>query len=440
MIRVIAKIFYVLLVVAVAYAAGASSPFATSVINYSPGPGQWVGDPRFNDPVRALGRPYGKSVWEADNTSVVTLGDGGSLTLAFDHNVVDDPRNPGGFDFIVFGNAIFVGGNPAMRWQEPAFVEISQDGVEWFLVMPNILPSQLTASDTGPSSTILRHYADCTPVLELPYSRTAEEFYTVPDRQSRSGDFMSLMVDEVSGGGDAFDIAAAVRQVSPGVPMFGSDGKPVPAGITWFRYIRMTDALVGDSWGAGEISAEIDAVADVSPAALVGEARRLPDSSFAVIWGAAVTAVFEDGVWIEQLDRSAGIRIAAPSTSVAEGDLVAVTGHVITQNGEKILTDPLVTVLQQGGSNVKPVGLCGSSLSSGSVQGMLVTVWGRVNNKTGSGFTLDRGFGSTIGVITGSVSISASEGAFVSVTGVMTKDSVGASAVRIRRAEDVKTF
>jgi len=38
--------------------------------------------------------------------ALVSLGQGGHIILGFDEPVTDDPLNPEGFDFIVFGNAI----------------------------------------------------------------------------------------------------------------------------------------------------------------------------------------------------------------------------------------------------------------------------------------------------------------------------------------------
>lgn len=108
--------------------AHAQSPFATRVLDFSPACGQWVNDPRFNDPSRALGAPLGGGVVQADNSKLVSLGGfGGSLTLGFDHTVWRRPTNPLGLDFIVFGNAFWVGGQPWRRSVEAGVVEISRD-------------------------------------------------------------------------------------------------------------------------------------------------------------------------------------------------------------------------------------------------------------------------------------------------------------------------
>jgi hypothetical protein len=115
------------------------SPWAAVVIDYSPAPGQFVQDPDdpecpyFNIPEAALGRPYAGGFADPDTSSLVTLGGfGGSLTLAFDHTVMNDPLNPHGMDFIVFGNAYYLddgspGGNPNRHWAECGHVEISRD-------------------------------------------------------------------------------------------------------------------------------------------------------------------------------------------------------------------------------------------------------------------------------------------------------------------------
>ncbi len=102
--------------------------FATRVVAYDPAPGQFVTNPLFNDPARALGPPVGGGTVAANNSKLVSLGGfGGSIILGFDHTVLHDPANPLGLDAIVFGNAVWVGGNPSRRFAECAAIEISLD-------------------------------------------------------------------------------------------------------------------------------------------------------------------------------------------------------------------------------------------------------------------------------------------------------------------------
>lgn len=79
-----------------------------------------------------------------------------------------------------------------------------------------------------------------------------ELFYTNPD------DPITVGITAGSGGGDAFDISWAV-----------DESTWLPANLKSFRYIRITTAVDkyfdDNLYGLGEISAEIDAVADVRP-------------------------------------------------------------------------------------------------------------------------------------------------------------------------------
>ena len=297
----------------------ADSPFAALVIDYQPAPGQFVNQPAFNNPGDALGPPIGGGTSAADNTSKVTLGGfGGSITLAFDHTVLDDPANPFGLDAIVFGNAFYVGGDPNRHWAECGHIEISRDvngnGVHdddepWYLILgshitdPNaqfetqtwdddiedptfppanpgwippgqagiwqtaayLLPEGIFAgpvveNPNGPAATDegVYGYVDFSPTLLLgdldgddvvdDPSITAEEFYTFPD------DAFTVGITNGSGGGDAFDIGSAV---DPETMM--------PAGLDGFDFLRLSTAVNSINGALGEMSTEIDAVADVAP-------------------------------------------------------------------------------------------------------------------------------------------------------------------------------
>lgn len=101
--------------------------------------------------------PYNPAWMENEFLSLVSYGgkatvpgesDGpGYVTIAFDHDVIDDPANPYGIDFIVFGNSLGVGTSDDYYSQsddpakvvfsgagavEEALVEVSHDGKTWF--------------------------------------------------------------------------------------------------------------------------------------------------------------------------------------------------------------------------------------------------------------------------------------------------------------------
>lgn len=102
---------------------GWTGDHAVSVLDYGPGPMA-----AYTDPSRALGAPSTAATPTIpDNSAIVSLGFGGSLTLGFDRPIYDDPTNPGRYDFIVFGNAFYSGGDIFTRFQEPAVVEVGVD-------------------------------------------------------------------------------------------------------------------------------------------------------------------------------------------------------------------------------------------------------------------------------------------------------------------------
>ncbi len=407
-----------------------ASPFADQVISYDPGPGQFVNNPFFNDPARCLGAPHRLYVDEPNNESLATLGDGGSITLAFDDPIYDDPNNPYGLDFIVFSNANFIGGDPYHRWQELAYVEISQNGSDWYLILPSILPADLVPEvDTGHSYTVVSGYAEYTPTVGLPQdlaippfpvSRTNEELYTIPERPSIPGDAGTIDFDYVSGGGDALDIADAVVQTSPGVPALdGSD--PIPANIDWFTHIRITDALTGDSIPElGEISAEIDAVSAIRPAIKIGEAKQLDGGGYAFITEAVVTVALDGEFFIESPDRSAAIKVVSDE-SVEPGDSVTITGHVSNTDGVCQLPDPMFSITSTGEEPPAPLGVPMKDLACDLAYGLLVRTWGEVTDE-GDGFYCVITDGGSSAKVVCEYGIYAPLGEYVTATGVCDRE------------------
>lgn len=295
----------------------AHAQFATRVLDYSPAPGQFVQDPAFNNPSRALGPPIGGGTLSPDLTKLVSLGGfGGSITLGFDHQILDDPRNPRGLDAIVFGNASFVNGHPNRRFAEAATIEISLDANNnsladdpWFIIRAPHLPSvpqaalasatwddnipdptfapaepswippgrsgqwqtaaySLPATFIGPvvqnplgltaTTEAIWGLADHTPTLLLG-DTNADNIIDDPAASpawfyTGPDDPFTVGITHGSGGGDAFDIKWAVN------PSTGA-----PANLPAFDFIRITTAVNSIHATLGEISAEIGAVADVRP-------------------------------------------------------------------------------------------------------------------------------------------------------------------------------
>lgn len=134
--------------------------FAANVVSYTPGTGVSAG---YSTPGAALGEPSrvtpGQFGGPIDPFSppflaeqVVSIGAGGSLTLGFDLPIPDDPANPFGLDFIVFGNSgfqivngdftgggitdgtLFGANSGATR------VSVSSDGQSFYQLTPSLAP------------------------------------------------------------------------------------------------------------------------------------------------------------------------------------------------------------------------------------------------------------------------------------------------------------
>jgi len=279
-----------------------SNDFATTWIAYEPNGmvNDWLTGKPFNDPNAALGRPTVDTSgddWFVPmdmNAPVVPvypplrahelvyLGEGGTITLSFNHPVRDDVENPYGMDFIVFGNSYqIVGGSQGWTngdprsvivgssgGTEPGIVSVSQDGTTWYSFTndpnfmradPNFIKLAGDAED-GPfcggfAPTLGRVYDPCYADISLgDWNRWWAEPTnpTLPlDPVLSYAAFDGMSVARIaetygdSAGGVGYDLARLDLPADP------------HTGLKWFQYIRIDDA-------PGSGSPEIDAVADVS--------------------------------------------------------------------------------------------------------------------------------------------------------------------------------
>lgn len=241
-----------------------------------------------NDPNVVLGRPTDTAYDEwAGGTFVVSpacpafgegtvltledLDGGAYVTIAFDHDVVDDPANPFGVDFIVFGNAGIASSagmvsnvdDPASMtceesiysFDEPAIVQVSQDGKNWVTCDGY--------ADTSTMPTLSRVYDPANPDTTIYegnafWGRPTNPCYPVDPRVTDK-DCLGLTFAQVcqryngSAGGRGFDIGSLDLQVNA-------------QGRKWFRYVKISSAELEDEEGDTlPTKPEVDAVADVAP-------------------------------------------------------------------------------------------------------------------------------------------------------------------------------
>ncbi|MCD4719833.1 MAG: hypothetical protein K8S13_08225 [Desulfobacula sp.] len=236
-----------------------ASPYAVEVIG-SQGP---FGPSPYDDPYSLLGKPstnfanWGNSTgrvkmvepaWNISpdgNKLITTINSGAFIDVKFDHRVMDDPNNPFGMDFLVFGNAFYTGSgyisdstnmNNCMLagggWFEKVTVSVSQNGEDWYSYIngpygDRAFPTQAYEWD--------RENAGWTD-NEMDFTKPVDP--ALAETLVAGGIFVADAIElyNGSGGGTGFDLAES--------------------GYEWIQYIKVA-GVNGDG--------EIDAFSDVAP-------------------------------------------------------------------------------------------------------------------------------------------------------------------------------
>jgi hypothetical protein len=234
--------------IAAATIAGAE-PFADRVVTYAIGTGGGSGEAGL--PGVVLGAPHGGGAFHG-STDTFSLGLGGSITLAFDDNVLVDGPGP---DLLVFENAFLPTGLTTLPpFAEPAVVEVSGDGIDW-----HAFPCALTSAP---------YYAGCAGVY--PVFADADD-PTAPSPLVPSttpiADLIGVPVADfvppAGAGGDAFDLA--------------------DVGLLAARFVRITASPTTAPGLAGLSGFDLDALAAVHSVDVTGapdaDGDGYPDSA-----------------------------------------------------------------------------------------------------------------------------------------------------------------
>lgn len=222
-----------------------AGPWASMVISYDPGTNP---APGYSDPMTALGRPErftGEGVfpgavtpfnpaWKTDE--LVSIGEGGHLTVKFDKPIRNSKGNPFGIDLLIFGNTGYIdsafpaGVVGGVFGSGGGLVEVSKDGVTWFMVPGAMADREFPTLG----------YLD----LTSPYQTTKG---LVP------ADFRKPVDPSFMANGKTFAEIAAAYDGSGG-------GSGIDIGVTGLRaisYVRVSSPL-----GSG-VAAEVDAFSNV---------------------------------------------------------------------------------------------------------------------------------------------------------------------------------
>ena len=176
------------------------------------------------------------------------------------------------------------------------------------------------------------------------------------------------------------------------------------------------------------------------------------------------TAVFSDGFYLENIDRSAGIKVIPENgvTVPTVGSIVEGLGAIRTDtDGERYIDATSVTVV--GAGQISSLGITTKALYSGdffydpsagtgqqgmaggaglNVIGLLVTTIGQVTTAESGGFTMTDGYSQTVTVALPSGVDVPAPGSYVAVTGVVSVLPAAAGLtplIRVRTSADLIT-
>jgi hypothetical protein len=233
----------------------------------------------YNDPLAVLGRPTLKFIdhfggnqidrskiveppyWTDPNTNpvITEISSGGQITVKLGRKIYDDPNNPYGVDFIVYGNSFFSasGGSgfisdatdlsmvnlSSSPGGHPTTVSVSQDGVNWFSYpsQPTLFPDNAYRWDDTNAAWTEEKMNPTKPLNPFIYTNNF------------SGQSVALGLDQFVGaaGGSGYDLKTS--------------------GLPWIQYVRLQTDTVGDY-------TVIDAIGAVDPVAVGDALSILPDN------------------------------------------------------------------------------------------------------------------------------------------------------------------
>ena len=225
----------------VAYDAGEAFDFTLNPPAKVPLTGFTMASAALGEPARFTegGDPIDVTLGADSMQDVVSIGEGGHLTVSFDEPVEDDPNNPFGVDLLIFGNAFlfdfdFATGTQDGRFDgvfsEDGIVEVSSDGLV-FVEVPNVVPDGLFPT---------RGFQDEAATIPTDFTRPVNP----------GVDPVGLTLEDLnawygtSGGGLGIDLA--------------------DVGLTSITHVRISNPLVDDPNQTFSITPEIDAIVDVA--------------------------------------------------------------------------------------------------------------------------------------------------------------------------------
>lgn len=218
-----------------ALASGAATHYAARVVSYDPGnnfaAGYTNAEVVLGEPSRL--NPFGESVDPFNppygTNQVLSIGEGGSLTIQFDHPIFNGPRHRFGIDFTIFGNSGFVITND---FDPITFEWIGTPATDGSLFAQNTGATRVSVSRNGKHFFVLD--PEQAPPLDVLYPTDASGAFDLPvnpalTQTSFAGATLADLAAAYggSGGGAGFDIA------------WGRTAKGRRVHLAFVRYVRI---------------------------------------------------------------------------------------------------------------------------------------------------------------------------------------------------------
>jgi len=228
----------------------------------------------YADPAAVLGKPTTriKNTWGSAPTTrvklveaaynvdldgkkvITTINNGQSITVKFDHLVEDDASNPFGIDFLVFGNAFFVGNGSVSDasnmnsytlsggiFSENMQISVSLDGSSWYTYANGPYADSMFPTNAYLWDSTNASWTD----TESDFTKPVDPNLTIDSFKGLTA-AKAISLYNGSGGGTGFDLAGT--------------------GLSAIQYIRVTGI---SGFAGGEIDAFADVAAVPEPATVI---------------------------------------------------------------------------------------------------------------------------------------------------------------------------
>jgi hypothetical protein len=217
-----------------------------------------------------------------------------------------------------------------------------------------------------------------------------------------------------------------------------------PGFLLYSRYVSYSNCLCGATLTDQQVQ-EINTV---------GEAKRMPPGTLVALRGKVVTGAFPGYFYMQELDRSSGIKVVS-TVPVNRGDIVDAVGTISVCDGERQINAGMLGAMGVAGSPPSPLGIRGDALGGGPLNaytpgitagiganniGLLVRTWGKVTSTGSDYFCIESKPALVVKVKSGSL-VKPAVGKWVAVTGICTCDVASGAigrAILPREQADIK--